>query len=62
MRFLGQNLTEAELHDMINEVNADGTIDCPEFLSLMARKMKDTNTEKEVTFKVFDCNGNGLSC
>lgn len=31
---------------MINEVDADGvgTIDFPEFLSLMARKMKDTNT------------------
>merc|ERR1712003_534391 len=43
MRSLGQNPTEAELHDMINEVDADGngTIDFTEFLSLMARKMKD---------------------
>ena len=42
MRSLGQNPTEAELQDMINEVDADGngTIDFPEFLSLMARKMK----------------------
>ena len=41
MRSLGQNPTEAELQDMINEVDADGngTIDFPEFLSLMARKM-----------------------
>jgi len=47
MRSLGQNPTEAELQDMINEVDADGngTIDFPEFLSLMARKMKDTDTE-----------------
>ena len=39
MRSLGQNPTEAELADMINEVDADGngTIDFPEFLSLMAR-------------------------
>lgn len=39
MRSLGQNPTEAELQDMINEVDADGngTIDFPEFLSLMAR-------------------------
>ena len=41
---------------MINEVDADGngTIDFPEFLSLMARKMKDTDTEEELieAFKV----------
>lgn len=42
MRSLGQNPTEAELQDMISEVDADGngTIDFPEFLMLMARKMK----------------------
>ena len=49
---------------MINEVDADGngTIDFPEFLSLMARKMKDTDTEDELieAFKVFDRDGNGL--
>merc|ERR1712151_652231 len=63
MRSLGQNPTEAELQDMINEVDADGngTIDFPEFLSLMARKMKDTDTEEELieAFKVFDRDGNG---
>ena len=49
MRYSGQNPTEAELQDMIIEVDADGngTIDFPEFLSLMARKMKDTDTEEE---------------
>ena len=44
---------------MINEVDADGngTIDFPEFFSLMTRKMKDTDTEEELVevFKVFDC-------
>lgn len=58
MRSLGQNPTEAELQDMINEVDADGngTIDFPEFLTLMARKMKDTDSEEEIleAFKVFD--------
>ena len=39
MRSLGQNPTEAELQDMINEVDSQsvGTIDFPEFLSLMAK-------------------------
>ena len=64
MRSLGQNPTEAELHDMINEVDADGngTIDFTEFLSLMARKMKDTDTEEELreAFKVFDKDNNGF--
>ena len=50
MRSLGQNPTEAELQDMINEVDADGngTIDFPEFLTMMARKMKDADSEEEI--------------
>lgn len=63
-RSLGQNPTEAELADMINEVDADGngTIDFPEFLTMMARKMKDTDSEEEIleAFKVFDKDGNGF--
>ena len=64
MRSLGQNPTEAELQDMINEVDADGngTIDFPEFLTMMARKMRDTDTQEEIkeAFKVFDKDGNGF--
>merc|ERR1712216_255156 len=64
MRSLGQNPTEAELQDMINEVDADGngTIDFPDFLTMMARKMKDTDSEEEIleAFKVFDKDGNGF--
>ncbi|KAL7009648.1 hypothetical protein EMMF5_000556 [Cystobasidiomycetes sp. EMM_F5] len=64
MRSLGQNPTEAELQDMINEVDTDsnGTIDFPEFLTMMARKMKDTDSEEEIkeAFKVFDKDGNGF--
>ncbi|PKK22058.1 calmodulin, striated muscle [Columba livia] len=63
MRSLGQNPTEAELQDMAVEVDTDGsgTIDFPEFLSLMARKMRDTDSEEEMreAFRVFDKDGNG---
>ncbi|EGX51863.1 hypothetical protein AOL_s00043g597 [Orbilia oligospora ATCC 24927] len=63
MRSLGQNPSESELQDMINEVDADnnGTIDFPEFLTMMARKMKDTDSEEEIreAFKVFDRDNNG---
>ena len=101
MRSLGQNPSQAELQDMINEVDADqsgkflknkkskikfgknnfqkllqrifktkfsfeqknwGSIDFPEFLALMSRKMKDSDTEDELkeAFKVFDRNGDGI--
>ncbi|XP_027630514.1 calmodulin-like [Tupaia chinensis] len=63
MRSLGQNPTEAELQDMINKVHADGngTIDLPKFLTMMARKMKDTHSAEEIreAFRVFDKDGNG---
>jgi calmodulin len=56
MRSLGQTPTEAGLQEMIKEVdaNGDGTIDFPEFLNLMAKKMQDTDTEDDLkeAFKV----------
>ena len=64
MRSLGQNPTEAELHDMINEVDIDGngTIDFTEFLTMMSRKMKEPDSEEEIreAFRVFDKDGNGF--
>lgn len=63
MRSLGQNPTESELQDMINEVDVDGngTIDFDEFLNMMAKKMKETDSEEELreAFRVFDKDGNG---
>ena len=63
MRNLGQNPTEVELTEMINEVDIDGngTIDFREFLGLMVRKIKETEMDDELieAFKVFDENGNG---
>lgn len=63
MKSLGQNPTDAELFDMLSEVdlNNNGQIDYNEFLSLMTRKMRDTDTEEELieTFKIFDKDGNG---
>lgn len=63
MRSVGQNPTDVELQDMINEVDADGngTIEFSEFLTLMAKKMHDQDSEVELkaAFKVFDTDGNG---
>uniref|UniRef100_A0A8D1P5Z6 Calmodulin-like protein 3 n=1 Tax=Sus scrofa TaxID=9823 RepID=A0A8D1P5Z6_PIG len=62
LRSLGQNLTEAELQDMIHEVDVDsnGATDFLEFLTMMARKMKDTDSEEEIreAFHVFEKDDN----
>lgn len=63
MRSLGQNPTETELRDMVSEVDADGngTIDFSEFLTMMSRKIRDTDKDEEIreAFKVFDKDGSG---
>lgn len=63
MRALGQNPTESELQDMIAEIDNDpnGQIDFNEFCSMMAKQMRETDTEEEMreAFKIFDrdCDG-----
>merc|ERR1719436_1539685 len=60
---LGQNPTDGELNVMIESIDTeDGRIDFPDFLSLMAKKMKEADTEEELieAFKVFDKNEDGF--
>ncbi|VDN04496.1 unnamed protein product [Thelazia callipaeda] len=62
MRSLGQNPTEQELLDIVNEVDIDGsgTIDFPEFCQLMKRMNKENDSEMiREAFRVFDRDGNG---
>ncbi|KAL3487296.1 hypothetical protein BJX62DRAFT_213748 [Aspergillus germanicus] len=63
MRSLGQNPTDTELQDIIDELDVDrtGTIDFDEFLILMSRKVKDSDPEAELreAFAVFDQDKSG---
>ena len=58
MRSLGQNPTDAEVQDMINEVDVDGSgsMEFPEFCVMMVKKMAESDTENEVreAYRVFD--------
>ena len=61
-RSLGQQqYNDAEIQEMIQEVDTDenGTVDFPELLTLLARKMKDQDTEEQLmqAFKIFDKEG-----
>jgi calmodulin len=64
MRALGANPTQAELQEMVNEVdsNDSGKIEFKEFLDLFARKLKDPDSEEDLVeaFKMFDKDNNGF--
>ena len=58
IRSLNQNPTNSEIKEMINEIDPEqtGILDFPEFISLMARRIKDLNPEEELreAFQVLD--------
>lgn len=64
LRALGNNPTQEEIEQMIEEVDEDGsgTIDFGEFLEMMAKKLTRINIASELNdaFKVYDKDGNGL--
>ena len=63
MRSLGQNPTDAEVQDIINEVDVDGSgaMEFPEFCVMMVKKMQESDTENEVreAYRVFDKDRDG---
>ncbi|XP_058457376.1 calmodulin-beta-like [Malaya genurostris] len=64
VRALGMNPSQAEIEQMIHEVDLDGsgTIELNEFLVLMARKLREDTTDQELrdAFKIFDKDGDGF--
>jgi len=64
LRFVGENPSEAEVQDLMNEVDSSaiGSFQLPNFLDMMARKFDETSAEDEIreAFKVFDSDGNGF--
>ncbi|KAJ4264261.1 hypothetical protein NW762_005456 [Fusarium torreyae] len=64
MRSLGQNPSDAELNDIINEIDADrsGAIEFLEFLAMMSQKAKEEDYEREIleAFMIFDRDEDGF--
>ncbi|GAM23349.1 hypothetical protein SAMD00019534_065240, partial [Acytostelium subglobosum LB1] len=64
MRSVGSNPTQAELQDMIKEVDdGNGLVDFQHFAMLMQRKTQYSDADADIkqAFKVFDKKGNGYA-
>lgn len=63
MRALGKSPTEAEVKQIVKEVDPDnrGVINFPEFTSIMSRDIREFDNEKDLqaAWKVFDKEGKG---
>eukprot|EP00761_Pharyngomonas_kirbyi_P014043 gb/GECH01014073.1/.p1 GENE.gb/GECH01014073.1/~~gb/GECH01014073.1/.p1 ORF type:complete len:150 (+),score=52.36 gb/GECH01014073.1/:1-450(+) len=63
MRSLGQNPSEGELKQIINDIDksGNGKVEFEEFLQLMSKNMKNIDNEEEIVeaFRAFDKDGNG---
>src|SRR5688500_13670068 len=61
---LGLNSHKSEVLEMIqdHDVDNDGSLDFPEFVSLITRWMNDSDAEEKryKTFRKFDTNGDGF--
>ncbi|EDW16096.1 hypothetical protein AWZ03_004805 [Drosophila navojoa] len=64
MRSLGQNPTDAELRDLVNEVDTtgNGSIEFVEFCNLMSKQSVDSDADEELreAFKIFDKDEDGF--
>jgi len=63
MKALGVAVDKSELRKMITDVDADGSgsVELPEFITMMTAKMGDTDTKEEIekVFKMFDSSNRG---
>ena len=64
LRSVGQNCSDDEIKALLTEADMDddGVIDFPEFLTLVAEKMEraDNDVDMRDTFQFYDINGTGL--
>ena len=61
---LGQKTSQKDIDEMINQLDEDGsgTVDFPEFLNMMAKKLNEDDKVGELrqAFDIFDENNDGF--